>query len=202
MANVNNTTRMANTGTTAVNDIMDIKGPVLFPSNAKLFLLLFAVIIGVLLGVFIRKVIKEMRERAGVVSKKNPYEIANEELEALTREDFIGKKLLKEYYTRLSDIIRKYVEVLFQVRAPEMTTEEFLATLSVGDILDGTHKDLIKEFLQYCDYVKFAKYSPSVSEINSTHKSAKEFIDWTWACETEKLKKIEQNTKVSHEFVE
>ncbi len=60
-----------------------------------------------------------------------------------------------------------------------MTTEEFLISARDAVELISEHKNLLKEFLLCCDLVKFAKYAPSVDEVNSIFDSAKNFIDQT-----------------------
>ena len=65
------------------------------------------------------------------------------------------------------------------MKAPEMTTEEFLFSLKNSGGLSITHKNLLKEFLNLCDAVKFAKYGPTEKEISQSFDIAKAFIDET-----------------------
>ena len=62
------------------------------------------------------------------------------------------------------------------MRAPELTTEEFLEDLRDSDVLVQSHKDLLKEFLQHCDLVKFAEHMPATSEIQQAFDACKRFI--------------------------
>ena len=156
----------------------DIKGPLDLPSAIGKFLipigLLILIISGFLAWHFLKK---NRKEQYG--PKRPAHEIAYEQLEALKVKDYIGKGLIKEYYTEVSDIIRHYLENRFRLKAPEMTTEEFFASARDASELAGEHKNLLKEFLLCCDLVKFAKYAPSVDEVNSILYSAKHFIDQT-----------------------
>ncbi len=43
-----------------------------------------------------------------------------------------------------------------------MTTEEFLYYLGIIGHLNETQKTALKEFLNSCDMVKFAKYAPTI----------------------------------------
>ena len=79
----------------------------------------------------------------------------------------------------LSDIVRRYLENRFNLRAPEMTTEEFLNGVKDNKALSYEHKSLLREFLLHCDLVKFAKYEPPEKEADLSFKSAKELIDQT-----------------------
>jgi hypothetical protein len=75
--------------------------------------------------------------------------------------------------------VRHYVEAGFHLRAPEMTTEEFLTTLKKSDDLNDDQKTLMRDFLSRCDMVKFAKHLPDEKEIVSSYESAKKFVNET-----------------------
>jgi hypothetical protein len=92
---------------------------------------------------------------------KKPHEIALEKLDALMKKGLFGKGMIKEFYVELTDILRRYIESRFELKAPEMTTEEFLANIRDFSDLKYEHKNLLREFLQQADLVKFAKYGPS-----------------------------------------
>lgn len=117
------------------------------------------------------------------------HEIALEALKDLLSRDYPGKGRLREYYFELSDIIRHYVEGRFRVRAPEMTTEEFLAALQGSDILNSAQKESLREFLSHCDMVKFAKYLPDKVECEASYGSATKFIEETKEVITEEARK-------------
>jgi hypothetical protein len=93
--------------------------------------------------------------------------------------DLPGKGQVKEYYTRLSDIVRHYLENRFSYRAPEMTTEEFLSFVRGSSRLAGKHKELLADFLSKCDMVKFAKYGPTPIEILDSFKAAESLVEQT-----------------------
>ncbi len=156
----------------------DIKDPVALPSRINKYFvlacLLLLVISGLSAGYFLKK-----NKKGDTIPKKPAHEIAYEQLEALRIKDYIGKGLIKEYYTEVSDIIRHYLENRFRLKAPEMTTEEFLVSAKDAAELISEHKNLLKEFLLCCDLVKFAKYAPALDEVNSIFDSAKHFIDQT-----------------------
>ena len=62
---------------------------------------------------------------------------------------------------------------------PERTTEEFLLEMTVTGKLSGVHKELVGNFLEHCDMVKFAAYGPDSREIESSFNSAKKLVDET-----------------------
>lgn len=109
-------------------------------------------------------------------------EIAYRELEALIAEDLVGKGEIKLFYTRVSDILRRYIENRFGLHAPERTTEEFLyelracAPFGVAAELEVRLKAMLKEFLTHCDLVKFAEHRPPKDDIQRTFDCCRSFI--------------------------
>jgi hypothetical protein len=108
-----------------------------------------------------------------------PHEQALAELEALRREDLAVRQRYEAYYVRLSGIVRRYVEGRFGLRAPEMTTEEFLQGCSTSAEFPASHRHLMREFLEHCDLVKFARYAPSDEEAERAFASARRFLEET-----------------------
>ena len=72
----------------------------------------------------------------------------------------------------VSRAIRQYLEQRFSLRAPERTTEEFLAELRTSSRLGEEHKILLAEFLAECDLVKFARSSREAHELSRLHEAA------------------------------
>ena len=70
------------------------------------------------------------------------------------RRDLIAKGLVREYYYRITNILRHYIEDRFGLLAPERTTEEFLTEMAHTNQLDAAHKILIREFLEALRYGK------------------------------------------------
>ncbi len=97
----------------------------------------------------------------------------------MEKKDYIRKGKTKAYYIELSDIMRRYLENRFNIRAPEMTTEEFLIKVKEDSVLSLEHKGLLRDFLLNCDLVKFAKYQPAEQEAGLSFASAKKLIDQT-----------------------
>jgi len=65
------------------------------------------------------------------------------------------------FYVEMSSIVRQYIEDRMHLRAPELTTEEFLAHAQSERDLDDAVRTHLSEFLSSCDRVKFAAYAPS-----------------------------------------
>jgi hypothetical protein len=160
-------------------EIRDIKGPKSFYNFTYLYIFL-AVIAVIIIFVAIIIYLKKRKKTKNTIPPPRPaHEIALEALQNLKRKDYPGTGKIQEYYVELSDIVRHYLENRFYLRAPEMTTEEFLSHLRNTHVLGTEHKELLREFLSHCDMVKFAKYNPDGREIESSYESAKRLIDQT-----------------------
>lgn len=114
-----------------------------------------------------------------IVPPPQPHEIALGALERLRQEGLPSRRQFEVYYVRLSDIVRAYIEARFTLRAPEMTTEEFLKALSHGQALSPGHRSLLQDFLVRCDLVKFARYQPTEPEAAEAFHAARRFIEET-----------------------
>jgi hypothetical protein len=85
----------------------------------------------------------------------------------------------ERFCTRLSEVVRVYLEERFGLRAPDQTTEEFLASLPQSSALDAALKPLLEDFLTQCDWVKFAQGDPGRTECERLHQMASRLIDET-----------------------
>ncbi|MBR4517836.1 MAG: hypothetical protein IKO65_02420 [Victivallales bacterium] len=108
-----------------------------------------------------------------------PYEIAQRDLEALLAEKLPEAGEYKRFYERISGILREYLENRFDVKAPRLTTEEFLQLLTTTPELVREHRDLLQKFLSACDLVKFAGEVPDSPEIAQITTACRTFLDTT-----------------------
>lgn len=84
----------------------------------------------------------------------------------------------KEFYTRLSDILRQYIERRFQVNALEMTTSDILSLFQKDKETQSVYLNL-KQILQLSDLVKFAKLIPLENEHDLSMMNAYLFVNQT-----------------------
>ena len=120
------------------------------------------------------------RRRVPAAPPRQPaHLVALDALRRLQRDDLIGQQRVEEFYVRLSAIVRHYIEWRFGLRAPEQTTEEFLAVVLTTDELIVAHRDLLSTFLEHCDLVKFARHQPTAHDMQQALTSAHTFIDRT-----------------------
>lgn len=85
----------------------------------------------------------------------------------------------ERFATRVSEVVRTYLEERFGLHAPERTTEEFLAELSTSASLDTRHKAVLEGFLTRCDLVKFARAEPGPTELTELHDAASRLVEET-----------------------
>ncbi len=83
------------------------------------------------------------------------------------------------FCTRVSQILRVYLEEQFDFHAPERTTEEFLQELQTSFVLSGGQKTSLEDFLNRCDLVKFARYEPAETELRDLHDAALRLVEET-----------------------
>ncbi len=105
--------------------------------------------------------------------------IAFRELSLLRDQELWQNGMVKEYYTRLTEILRKYLEKRYRVYSLEMTTSETLAELLKKGFRKNESYNTLREVLTAADLVKFAKYNPDPVEIDSDFQKAWGFVEAT-----------------------
>ena len=107
-----------------------------------------------------------------------PHDVAFEALRALRATDFEDERAVREFYFRISEVLRAYVEGRFRLNATDLTTEEILAATE-GLSLAVEDEDKLHAFLQASDQVKFAAHRPSEGEIETAFERALSFVERT-----------------------
>ena len=136
--------------------------------------------------------------------KLPPHVIALSELDKLKEEQLWQHDKVKDYYTRLTDIIRVYIEERFEVPAMEQTTHEILTSFK-GEHTEVKGKILtsLQRTLETADLVKFAKYTPLADENHFVLVQAYSLVEETKPVPVETPKKqANQPTESSNETVE
>jgi Domain of unknown function (DUF4381) len=154
-------------------DIRDIRGPKAVPTAPWVVL---AVLVGALL-VTLCAAYAIWRHRHRGASRRI-LTLSEQTLERLegTR-PLMHSTTAREFGIAASEVIRSYIERRFEVVATQQTTEEFLQTLLQGSHEPLTrHRTLLAEFLQQCDFVKFAGASLAVTNMEALLESARGFV--------------------------
>jgi len=106
--------------------------------------------------------------------------IAFRELDKLKNEKIWTKGMVKEYYTRLTEITRRYIERQYDIPAMESTTEEILRSFSRTNKEDNLLDEMLKELLELADLVKFAREDPLPVDNQTNLNNAYIFVQKTY----------------------
>ncbi len=107
-----------------------------------------------------------------------PHVKAIKELEQLHNQKLWQNNRHKAYYTRLTDIIREYLEARYGLGAMEMTSDEIVSAMSDIELQDKNRKNL-GDMLRTADLVKFAKFIPDADYNESVYFNAYYFVEDT-----------------------
>ena len=164
--------------------MFDIKGQIEYPVTiSEILFWLMIVAIGaahIIAGIILYRRWKNKQPLFGKPKPKiPPHVIAFKELSLLRTEKLWQQGKVKIYYTRITDIVRKYIEDRFSISAMEKTSDEILTDIKKSKIDDMYSFDKIREMFYTADLAKFAKYQPSPSENEDSFKVAFEFVTCT-----------------------
>lgn len=168
------------------NKIADIKGVIEIPFTFKEALPYIAWGLGgILLIVLLAYVYLRWKQKKpifGLLEKPAdpPHVTALRDLEKLKSEKLWQQGFYKQYYSRLTDIIRAYIEGRIKIPALESTTDEILGALRGSDLIDNSLQSELKEMLSVSDLVKFAKAEPLADENENAWRFANDFIMKTY----------------------
>lgn len=165
----------------AIFDIIDpYRAPVTFGELLPWILLTIVAAAVVWAALILFRRLRKTRKVPEIIINPDPaHVIAFRELEQLKSEQLWQKGEIKQYYSRLTEILRRYLENRYQVYSMEMTTAETLDVL----VKSGFRKDeqyiKLKSVLTGADLVKFAKYKPEPTENDQYYTDAWNFVDST-----------------------
>ena len=112
-----------------------------------------------------------------IVKRLLPHQKAMKEIEQIKAEKMVTSENQKEYYTKLTDTLRRYIEERYGFSAMEMTSSEIIGRLMAsGDQQSLTE---LTQLFMTADLVKFAKYSTMINENDQNLVNAIDFINQT-----------------------
>jgi hypothetical protein len=120
-----------------------------------------------------------VRRRAGRPAPLPPYQWALREIERLRPTPLTSAEEVERYHRLLSDVLRRYLELRFHLPALEQTTAEFLQTMRNSPELTAAQQELLREFLERCDLVKFARILPEPAACQAVAEMARRFVEET-----------------------
>lgn len=107
-----------------------------------------------------------------------PYELALQELDHLKADKLCEQGQEKEFYTRLTDILRRYLQGRFGINAMEMTSTQIRHILSANEQTRLSRRNM-EQVLETADFVKFAKVRPLPDDNVRSFQSALQFVEDT-----------------------
>jgi hypothetical protein len=144
--------------------IYDIKPvmavPVTLMEIIPWLLLLIAFLVGIYFLFRYLRMKRKNQELAEIILKEEAHVIALRDLENLKASKLWQQGKHKEYHSRLTDVLRKYLEHRYAMKAMESTSSEILAMLDQKSSLQKHSRGLAEEILTAADLVKFAKVIP------------------------------------------
>mgnify|MGYP001185727807 FL=1 len=158
--------------------LKDIKSPIDEPIGwSDIWPWLITILTLVLISLLIKKHLFNNKEIRKTIEPKviiQPDIVALKELSKLEKAKIWQKGSIKEYHSKLSEIIRRYTENRFKLIALELTTDEILK--EIKPILDKQLLYNLRILLQRADLAKFAKSKPIDTENIESMLLAKEFV--------------------------
>lgn len=127
--------------------------------------------------------LRGLRARRKREQVRSAYDTAVAQLRELEGRGAPDATAADAWFVELSAIVRRYLEHRYEIRAPELTTEEFLPVATARPELREDHRALLRSFLERCDRVKFAGYRPDSEESLATLAAARAFVEDTRAPE-------------------
>ena len=112
-----------------------------------------------------------------IVKRLLPHQKAMQEIEQIKADKMVASENSKEYYTKLTDTLRKYIQERYGFNAMEMTSSEIIAKLTATQ--DDTALSELRHLFLTADLVKFAKYSTLINENDMNLVNAIDFINQT-----------------------
>lgn len=143
-----------------------------------LYILLAIIALGVLIYFVVRYLRKPKSEGARVTKEPilDPYEEAISGMHRLKSEELWERNQIKEYYTRMTDILRHYLWRVYGIETAEKTSTEILEAFNGLVGRDKMYVEL-KKILQTADLAKFAQYRSSSDENVGLMSAAVAFIE-------------------------
>lgn len=164
--------------------IFDIKEPYGAPVTFREVLPYF--LGGILLAgmiYFLAYYLKKRKKDEPILKRIKPTEpahvIALRELDKLKSDKLWQQDKVKLYYSRLTEILRTYLENRYGIQAMEQTSNETLQSLLEIGFNDNNLFDKLKEVFFLADMAKFAKAKPLPNENETTLLSSYLFVNET-----------------------
>lgn len=159
------------------NRLRDIKPPVLIPGGIPLWLAggLAAAAAALIAWGASRWLRRQRPVPPPVVASALPVDYERE-FTCIADLGLLERGALKPYYTRLSDVMRRFLEDRLALEALERTTAEIADGLAGRRVPGAPLAARVVRFLESADLVKFAKASPPEREARSAPEEGRQIV--------------------------
>lgn len=169
-----------------IHDLKPVAEPPFFFSDylpeflVKYWWLIILVLVLIAAGIYayfkwLKKGELPLRKKEKVIP---PYDEAIMKLTQLKSEHLWEAGQEKEYFTRLTDILRNYIDRRFEINAMEMTSSQIIDVLRKNEETMLVNEQLSK-ILEMADFVKFAKMRPLPEDNEVAYQRALNFVNET-----------------------
>ena len=176
-------------------DIKNVWRPpfVLSDYYALIYGVLFTLFLICVIGYFIQRMRNRPEKTVAVpdAPKLPPHELAMRELKSIHERKLWQQGRHKEYYTEITDTLRRYISARYGESVMEKTSSEILDVLRGEEPGNKAVNDTLKQILNLSDFVKFAKLHPVPDENDLTMFNANLFVEWTKRVEMINLSQAE-----------
>lgn len=109
--------------------------------------------------------------------KLPPHQVAMQEIQQIKEDKSWATEDSKDYYTKLTDTLRTYIQDRYGFRAMDMTTTEIIDKLTEDNNTEALAE--LTELFQTADLVKFAKHTTAINENDAHLLTAIQYIEST-----------------------
>jgi hypothetical protein len=167
----------------AYYDIKDVWRPpfVLADYYALIYGVLFALFVVCMIGYFVQRMRIRPEKAVGesAAPKLPPHEQAIRELKEIRERKLWQQGRNKEYYTEVTDTLRRYISARYEVSVMEKTSSEILEVIRDEEPGNREIYNTLRQILQLSDFVKFAKLHPLPDENDLSMFNANMFVERT-----------------------
>ena len=119
-----------------------------------------------------KKIAQKIREH-----RMSPIERAMLELDRLLQKGLPGRGRYKDFYVELTMVVRRYIQRRHSVRAPNLTTDEFLRAAAENPAFTREALEGLRHFLESSDMVKFAGVEATPEMADSATDRARDYLN-------------------------
>jgi len=135
-------------------------------------------VVGALIAYLIRKWLARPKPVTPPPPPRPPWEVAFERLDEVRHAGLLEVGRFGEYFDRVNDALRNYLGALYGFDGLESTSDEIVVALRKSRAQGVVLPEVIA-FLQDCDLVKFANFTPPIGECSRVLEAGERIVHAT-----------------------